>query len=103
MSLWWKADKKYKKTVEDFEAYLRNTLNGTIGDSGIRYDEIIPENVWKQMSEHCFGVAKELEQKYPEASYMTEIGLHTDITYEGKNIPLVGVADLVVIDKKGNV
>jgi hypothetical protein len=103
MSLWWKADKKYKKTVEDFETYLRNTLNGTIGDSGIRYDEIIPENVWKQMSEHCFGVAKELEQKYPGASYMTEIGLHTDIIYEGKNIPLVGVADLVVIDKKGNV
>ena len=103
MSLWWKADKKHKKTVEDFEAYLRNTLNGTIGDSGIRYNEIIPGNVWRQMSEHCFGVAKELEQKYPGASYMTEIGLHTDITYEGKNVPLVGVADLVVIDKKGNV
>ena len=102
-SLWWHAPKKNKQSVEAFEAYLRDKLSGELGDSGKKYTELIPEKIWTQLAQHCFNLDKELNDKFPGATFLTEIGLVTDIYDENnKQIPLVGVADLIIIDKFGN-
>jgi RecB family exonuclease len=36
-------------------------------------------------------------------AFVSEIGLTTDISLEGKSVPIIGVADLLVIDSKGNI
>lgn len=104
MSIWWKAPNDVKQSPEAFENYLRTQLVGKVGTSPKTYEELIPDFAWKQISVHCYNINKELNERFPGATFLTEIGITSDITDdEGKVIPLVGVADLLVVDKLGNI
>lgn len=103
MRIWWESDKSERKSPEIFEQYLRSKLRGEVGDSGKSYNELIPERIWSQLAQHCYNIAQELDRKFPKAIYLSEIGLNTEITYQDKPEKLVGIADLIIIDQKGNV
>lgn len=105
MNAWWTAKSKNKKDIETFEQYLRNTLNGKIPGSDKLYTELIPDNVWRQMSEHCFKLEAEMKKRFgADAMFLSETGLVTNVNNaDGSQTKLVGIADLLVIDSHGNI
>ena len=105
MNLWWTARPEDKLDEATFENYLRTKLTGTIPNSDKTYTELIPDHIWNQMAKHCFGVEAELKQKFgKDAVFLSEIGLVSDVQMaDGSSSKLVGIADLIVIDKNGNI
>jgi RecB family exonuclease len=69
------------------------------------YTELIPDNVWRQMSEHCFKLEAEMKKRFgADAMFLSETGLVTNVNNaDGSQTKLVGIADLLVIDSHGNI
>lgn len=105
MNLWWTAKPENKTDINTFEQYLRSELNGNIPGSTKTYTELIPDTVWKEMSEHCFRIDKELKTKFGnDAEFLSEIGLVSSANNpDGTQTKLVGIADLLIIDRNGNI
>ena len=105
MNIWWTAKSEHKTDVDTFEQYLKDTLKGNIPGTDQAYNDLIPDHIWKQMSEHCFKLEEELKTKFgKDATFLSEIGLVSDVTLQdGSFSKLVGIADLIVIDAKGNI
>ena len=105
MNIWWKAPSINKKDVNTFEQYLRLELSGKVPGSNKLYTDIIPDYIWSQISEHCFNIEKELKRKFGhDITFLSEIGLVSEvINTDGTQTPLVGIADLLILDKYGNI
>lgn len=105
MNIWWTAKPSKKADVNTFEQHLRNTMTGKVPGSDKAYTEVIPDQVWKEIAEHCFGIEAEMKKRFgQDAMFLSEIGLVSKVNNaNGGQDNLVGIADLLVIDKHGNI
>lgn len=107
-------DDHLRNDLDRLTKHLKNSLNGPISKHTTKtYHDVVPEPVWRQMAEHCQKIYKELDDKFGGTDaagnhippkIMSEIGLSgTAKNFNGETAPIVGIADLVVIDYEGNV
>jgi hypothetical protein len=56
MNIWWTAKPSKKADVASFTEHLKATMTGKVPGSDKLYTEVIPENVWEEIAEHCFKI-----------------------------------------------
>lgn len=111
---WMIRDDHLRNDLDRLTKHLKNSLTGPVSKHTSKtYQDVVPEPIWRQMAEHCQRIYKELDDKFggTDASgnhippkIMSEIGLSgTAKNFDGEIAPIVGIADLVVIDHEGNI
>lgn len=114
MSAFWSAKSDVRNNPQKLFDHVKEELNKQVSEEdSTKFIDFVSDERIHQIIDHCQKLREELTQRFgtknPETgkmdppAFVSEIGLTTDISLEGKSVPIIGVADLLVIDSKGNI
>ena len=114
MSAFWSAKSDVRNNPQKLFNHIKEELNKQVSEEdSTKFIDFVSDERIHQIIDHCQKLREELTQRFgtknPETgkmdppAFVSEIGLTTDISLEGKSVPIIGVADLLVIDSKGNI